>query len=308
MTATLRPAFFTPEGSPNNTLHSLPSSTPASSPSSLTFSDSPFPNNTPPTSPAPQQLPAPPQTARPVMSESKGSLQWEGGADDNLSPGQFLREIDNKIDERGYTTEKQKINCMRNNIAYGSDADEWFGALTGAQKDTYEHLMEAFELQWPLNAVPKASKAERIQALKDWTLRTEDIGKKVEGPGGSQVWSHVKWATGLASRVRDAGDTSAFLITDVYNGLPRPVRELIRKEPRTTYTGEGGTYRHPARHHPPVVVMGIVVVVVVVAIVVAFVAVGDGGGGGGGDSGGVLRSALITMCSFVSHMCHVMFA
>jgi hypothetical protein len=170
------------------------------------------------------------------MSESKGSLQWEGGADDNLSPGQFLQEIDNKIDERGYTTEKQKINCMRNNIAYGSDADEWFGALTGAQKDTYEHLTEAFELQWPLNAVPKASKAEHIQALKDWTLRTEDIGKKVEGPGGSQVWSHVKWATGLASRVRDAGDTSAFLITDVYNGLPRPVRELIRKEPRTTYT------------------------------------------------------------------------
>jgi hypothetical protein len=84
--------------------------------------------------------------------------------------------------------------------------------------------------------VPKASKGERIQALKDWTLKPEDIGKKVEGLGGSQVWSHVKWATGLASRVRDAGDTSAFLITDVYNGLPKPVQELIRKEPRSNYT------------------------------------------------------------------------
>src|SRR5882762_10123774 len=99
----------------------------------------------------------------------------------------------------------------------------------------YDHLTAAFELQWPLTAVPKASKGERIQVLKEWTLKAEDIGKKIEGLGGSQIWSHIKLATGLASRVRDAGDTSVFLITDIYNALPRPVRELIRKEPRATY-------------------------------------------------------------------------
>jgi len=42
-------------------------------------------------------------------------------------------------------------------------------------------------------------------------------------------------ATGLASRVHDAGDTSAFLITDICNALPRPVRELIQNELRATY-------------------------------------------------------------------------
>jgi hypothetical protein len=36
--------------------------------------------------------------------------------------------------------------------------------------------------------------------------------------------------------VCDAGDTSAFLITDVYNALPKLVQELIQKEPRTTYS------------------------------------------------------------------------
>jgi hypothetical protein len=40
------------------------------------------------------------------MPDHKGSLQWEGSTDDNLSPGQFLCEIENKIDERGHTTEK----------------------------------------------------------------------------------------------------------------------------------------------------------------------------------------------------------
>ena len=40
---------------------------------------------------------------------------------------------------------------------------------------------------------------------------------------------------GLASRVHDAGDMTGFLISEVYNRLPRPIRELIRKEPWTTY-------------------------------------------------------------------------
>ena len=170
------------------------------------------------------------------MSDSKGSLQWEGSTDSNLSAGQFLCEIDNKIDERSYTTERQKVNCLRNNIAFGSAADEWFNKLTIDDKDTYEHLTDAFELQWPLTTAPRASKAERIATLKEWVLKPDELGKKVEGPGGVMMWSHVKWATGLASRVRDAEDTTGFLLSEVYNALPKPVRDLIRKEPRTTYT------------------------------------------------------------------------
>jgi hypothetical protein len=169
------------------------------------------------------------------MPDHKGSLQWEGSTDDNLSPGQFLREIENKIDERGHTTEKLKINCLKNNIAYGSGADEWFTNLGAAETDTYDHLVKAFEKQWPLTAAPKTSKTERIQTLKEWLLKPEELGKKVDGPGGAQIWSHVKWATGLASRVRDAEDTTGFLLSDVHKALPRPVRDLIRTEPRKTY-------------------------------------------------------------------------
>ena len=95
-----------------------------------------------------------------------------------------------------------------------------FRNLVIAEKDMYEHLAAAFKLQWPLTATLKASKGECIQELKEWTLKAEDIGKKVEGLGGGQIWSHIKWAMGLALRVHDAGDTSTFLITDVYNALP----------------------------------------------------------------------------------------
>ena len=75
--------------------------------------------------------------------------------------------------------------------------------------------MAAFAKQWPLTVIPKVSKAERIQALKDWVLKQTELGKKVEGPGGSHIWSHVKWATGLAAKVGDAEDSTGFLVSDV---------------------------------------------------------------------------------------------
>jgi len=78
-------------------------------------------------------------------------------------------------------------------ITYGSGADEWFTNLIATEKDTYDHLVEAFEKQWPLTAAPKTSKTERIQTLKDWLLKPEELGKKVDGLGGVQIWSHVKW-------------------------------------------------------------------------------------------------------------------
>jgi len=154
------------------------------------------------------------------MTDNRSSLQWEGDKDDGLPPGQFLCEIDNKIENRGITSEAKKVKCMEINIAFGSTADDWFNGLAVDEKDTYEHLTKVFKTQWPLTPAPKASKAERIQTLKEWLLKAEDLGKKVEGPGGSEIWSHVKWATGLSSRVHDAEDATGFLIGEVYNALP----------------------------------------------------------------------------------------
>ena len=145
--ATLQQVIFTTEGSPSGTLSSLPPSSTGSSPLSITFSDKPFPDETPATSPAPTQpVPAPPPHTtlplhtHPNMTDHKGSLQWEGDTDLSLAPGQFQREIDNKIDEWRHMTDRQKVQCLKNNIAFGSDADEWFKKLGPNERDTYEHL------------------------------------------------------------------------------------------------------------------------------------------------------------------------
>ena len=87
----------------------------------------------------------------------------------------------------------------------------------------------------PLIATVKESKAECIQALEEWVLKPEELGKKVNSPGETQIWSQVKWASGLASRVCDVENKLAFLRCEVFDALPEPIRDLVRKEPRTTY-------------------------------------------------------------------------
>lgn len=134
------------------------------------------------------------------MSDRGASLAWEGDGDPKREPGQFLREIDMQIDKDSLTTDRQMINRFKVNLRYGFDADLWFRSLGAQEKDTYEHLVEAFEKQWPLTMQPKPSKAERVRTLKEWVLKPEDLGEKVDGPGGSKVYAHVKWANGLASR------------------------------------------------------------------------------------------------------------
>lgn len=50
------------------------------------------------------------------------------------------------------------------------------------------------------------------------------------------MWSHVRWASGLAAKVREAEDSTGLLLADVFDGLPLPIRDMIRREPRKMYT------------------------------------------------------------------------
>ena len=152
-----------------------------------------------------------------------------------MAPGQFLREINIKIEGRNYTTDEKKIDCFRNNLDYGGTADLWLDDLPPADTATWNSLVAAFHAEWPKTAAVKASKAERIRALKEWRLELKELGKKAETIGGKEVWTHVKWADGIVAKAKDAEDTGGLLLQDVVDGLPAPVRDLIRHKPRTTY-------------------------------------------------------------------------
>ena len=74
-----------------------------------------------------------------------------------------------------------------------------------------------------------------MRTLKEWKLKLEDLEKKIEGPGRSQVYTNIRWANGLTVCARDMEDKGGFALSEVYDALPCPVRELIRCEPHSTY-------------------------------------------------------------------------
>ena len=164
------------------------------------------------------------------MVNQDTSLAWEGDEDPKREPSQFLREIEAQINKDGLTSDKQMVNQFKVNLQYGSQADIWFEDLAKTEKDTYNHLVDVFKTQWPLMKQLKASKAERVGALKEWILKAQELGEKVEGPGGSKVYTHIQWANRLAACVREAEDSSGFVLSKVFKDLPCPVKDLIRCE------------------------------------------------------------------------------
>jgi hypothetical protein len=79
-----------------------------------------------------------------------------------MAPGQFLREINIKIEDKNYIMDNKKIDCFRNNLDYGGMVDIWLNDLHAGDKATWADLVAAFYTEWPKTAVVKALKAECI--------------------------------------------------------------------------------------------------------------------------------------------------
>src|ERR1700692_4903526 len=124
-----------------------------------------------------------------------------------MAPGQFLREINIKIEDRNYTTDVKKIDCFRNNIDYGGTADLWLDDLPPADTAMWNSLITAFYVEWLRMVAVKALKAECICALKEWRLELKELGKKTETIGRKEVWMHMKWADGIVAKAKDAEET-----------------------------------------------------------------------------------------------------
>ena len=80
--------------------------------------------------------------------------------------------------------------------------------LLPANKTTWTDVVVVFCPEWPKTAVAKALKAECIQSLKEWRLELKKLGKKMETISRKEVWSHVKWAYGIITKVKNAKDTA----------------------------------------------------------------------------------------------------
>ncbi|KAJ7186255.1 hypothetical protein GGX14DRAFT_581178 [Mycena pura] len=112
----------------------------------------------------------------------------------------------------------------------GENATDFLNAIRRRKphKDTFPHLVVAFQRQWPEKEMAVREKGELQEELLSLKLRPEDIGVRVE-EDGIEEWGQVHWAVkvaAIAARIEDDGG----LIPQALKNIPDSL--LLRLGPK----------------------------------------------------------------------------
>lgn len=178
-----------------------------------------------------EEPPKPVVTRR--MSSILNDLAWDGGPDDDMKPGDFLRTLKRSFMINKISDDKERIDIFECCLQYEGTADKWFRDLPKVSKADWDALVAAFEVRWALKDGKQETRAERVENLMEWKLKEEELGKKVQEGGSKGLWTHVRWAEGLKSRA--ACDKEGIVFKQVKAALPEAIRILITSSAPKTY-------------------------------------------------------------------------
>ncbi|KAJ7472503.1 hypothetical protein FB451DRAFT_1398718 [Mycena latifolia] len=88
----------------------------------------------------------------------------------------------------------EKLEFFELSLKSGSYAKSWYNKLAATDKDTFPHLVVAFQKQWPEKEMAVREKGELQEELLSLKLRPEEIGVRVE-EDGIEEWAK---STGLS--------------------------------------------------------------------------------------------------------------
>ncbi|KAJ7436178.1 hypothetical protein FB451DRAFT_1379095 [Mycena latifolia] len=122
----------------------------------------------------------------------------------------------------------EKLEFFELSLKSGSYVKSWYNKLAATDKDTFPHLVVAFQKQWPEKEMAVREKGELQEELLSLKLRPEEIGVRVE-EDGIEEWGQVHWAVkvaAIAARIEDDGR----LIPQVLKNIPDSL--LLRLGPK----------------------------------------------------------------------------
>ena len=79
------------------------------------------------------------------------SIFW--GDFEHNDPVDFLYKLEMLLPVETEATDEMMLNVFNMHLKTHSEADLWWGALPTAEKDTWEHLCDAFEKEWLRNGI-----------------------------------------------------------------------------------------------------------------------------------------------------------
>ncbi|KAJ6613025.1 hypothetical protein B0H10DRAFT_2222595 [Mycena sp. CBHHK59/15] len=112
----------------------------------------------------------------------------------------------------------EKLEFFELSLKSGGYATSWYNKLVAADKDTFAHLVAAFQKQWPEKEMVIQEKGELQEELLSLKLQPEQVGVRVE-EDGIEEWGQVRWAVKVAESAARIGDDGG-LIPQALKNIP----------------------------------------------------------------------------------------
>jgi hypothetical protein len=117
-------------------------------------------------------------------------------------------------------TDMQKLENFGLNLKSNAAAEQWFNSLLTKDRDTWDHLIQAFNKQWP-NKVPTIKTVEEKQmALEQTRISKEEVGRRIMMNSVEEL-VHVIWADKIEWLAATIPDTNGLLISTVHRSMPK---------------------------------------------------------------------------------------
>jgi hypothetical protein len=114
--------------------------------------------------------------------------------------------------------------------------EAWFQALTPAAQTNWDQLVLLFIQRWTPPPAPEKSPMEKIQELKNYRLKLDNVRKKAPYIGGTQH-VHVKWAMTALGLVQVCNlETHMEYVDKAINNLPNTIRHSLDWSTITNWT------------------------------------------------------------------------
>jgi hypothetical protein len=90
-----------------------------------------------------------------------------------------------QLASRGIVTPDVRAEYLSWCLDYDSPAKAWFQTLPMVAQTDWDQLVPLFIQRWTPPPVPEKSPIEKIQELKNYRFKLDDVGTKVQYMGGT---------------------------------------------------------------------------------------------------------------------------
>jgi hypothetical protein len=169
--------------------------------------------------------PSPPDDEEDETMSDTTKLFWgnDDHEDENLCD--FIKGIERQFALKTNISDMQKLRTFELHLKDSAMANQWWDGLTSTDKDTWDHLVQAFATRWPSKA-PMVKTVEEKQAVLEWTTITEEeVGTRMKVKGVEE-FAHIVWADKVEWLAAAIPDTNGLLIGAVRKAMPKVLQKV----------------------------------------------------------------------------------